>query len=128
MYILYIVKYAYIRTSAVVSPTWNINCFNYKPTFVKIAILLRFRPCFLHSEHQDVPSTSCHRLELLKRYLSLFTPDLTFKNIPVSINRRKISIEIFHQSWGFGICQYLENATANREIEDISGISVEKYH
>ena len=64
---------------------------------------------------------------LLKRNLTIFTPNLTFKNVAVLINRRKIAFQIFHQSWGLTICRFLENETANPEMEDTIVISVQKY-
>ena len=66
-------------------------------------------------------------MSLVNRTLTCFTLDLSYKNKSVLINRRKTTFEIFHQSWGFGIYRYLENETANPEMEHTSVIPVEKY-
>ena len=104
VYTLYI-QYAWIISSTVVSPTKRTTYFHItKPTFVY--------KCFYYGSalfspiwSMNVPSTLWHCIGLLKRTLSLFTPNLSFKNDSVLLNRPKIQNENFHQSWGFGFRQ-----------------------
>ena len=82
VYTLYI-QYAWIISSTVVSPTKRTTYFHItKPTFCIQVFLLRISSVFSNLII-NVPSTSGHRLSLLKRTLSYLTPNLAFKNISV---------------------------------------------